>query len=167
MTVVLVEEATRFALVPGAAPNLGDSPALSALFGLAVATLFVAPAALHLTAALQTVLLMALAPDRGGISETVQVVAYTTAPCVFAGIPSPALRATCAVYGTVLFFVGMREVHDASPLRTVLAGAIPAALVFGYAFRGFAAMAELVVRRGDAVCLRLAELGSEVCVALG
>ena len=167
MVVVLVEEATRFALVPGAVPTLGDSPALATVFGLAVATLFVAPAALHLTAALQTVLLMALAPDRGGISETVQVVAYATAPCVFAGIPSPTLRTVCAVYGAVLFFVGLHEVHDLSAPRTFLAGVIPAALVFGYAFRGFAAMEELVIWRGDAVCLRVAELGSEVCVSLG
>jgi hypothetical protein len=167
MTVVLVEEATRFALVSGAAPNLGDSPALSALFGLAVATLFVAPAALHLTAALQTVLLMAVAPDRGGISETVQVIAYATAPCVFAGIPSPALRTVCAVYGAILFFVGLHEVHDTSALRALLAGVIPAALVFGYVFRGFAAMEELIIWRGNEVCLRIAELGAEVCTALG
>jgi hypothetical protein len=148
MTVVLVEEATRFALVPGAAPVLGDSPALSALLGLALAVLFVAPAVLHLTAALQTVFLMALAPERGGISETVQVIAYATAPCALAGLPIPALRATCAVYGAFLFFVGMREVHDTSALRALLTGAIPAALVFGYAFRGFGALGELSTRYG-------------------
>jgi hypothetical protein len=166
-TVVLVEEATRFALVPGAAPVFGGQPALSAAFGLALATLFVAPAVLHLTAALQTVLLMFVVPDRGGISETVQAIAYATAPCVFAGIPSPTLRAACAVYGAALFVVGLRTVHDTSTPRALLAGAIPAALVFGYAFRGFAAMEELVVRTASEVCLRVPELGAEVCVALG
>src|SRR6056297_2097526 len=60
VAVVLAEEATRFALVPGAAPTFGGRPALSAAFGLALAALFVAPAVLHLTAALQTVLLMAV-----------------------------------------------------------------------------------------------------------
>jgi hypothetical protein len=148
MTVVLLEEATRFALVSGAAPSLGGRPTLSALFGLALAALFVAPAVLHLTAALQTVLLMALVPDRAGTSETVQVIAYATAPCVFAGIPSPTLRAACALYGAVLFFVGLRTVHETSYLRALVAGAIPAALVFGYAFRGFAAGQTLLARYG-------------------
>lgn len=148
MTIVLVEETTRFALVSGAAPSFGGSPALSALFGLALATLFVAPAALHLTAALQTVLLMVVVRDRAGTSETVQVIAYATAPCVFAGVPSPTVRAICAIYGAGLFFVGLRTVHDTSLLRALVAGAIPAALVFGYAFRGFAAVAELATRYG-------------------
>ncbi|PSP55468.1 hypothetical protein BRC82_05925 [Halobacteriales archaeon QS_1_67_19] len=148
IAVVLVEEATRFALVAGAAPTVGGSPALSALLGLALATLFVAPAALHLTAALQTVLLIALVPERGGISETVQVIAYATAPCVFAGVPIPAARVACAAYGAALFFVGLREVHGTSTPRALAAGAIPAALVFGYAFRGFAAAETLLSRHG-------------------
>ncbi|NEU56223.1 YIP1 family protein [Halorussus sp. MSC15.2] len=167
VVVVLAEEATRFALVPGAAPTLGGRPALSALFGLALVALFVAPAVLHLTAALQTVLLMATVPDRAGTSETVQVIAYATAPCVFAGVPSPTLRAACATYGAALFVVGLREVHDTSAVRALVAGAVPAALVFGYAFRGFAALDELVVRHAGEVCLRLAELGAEVCAPLG
>jgi hypothetical protein len=148
MTVVLAEEATRFALVSGAAPSFGGRPALSALFGLARATLFVTPAVLPLTGALQTVLLMAFVRDRAGTSETVQVIAYATAPCVFAGVPSPTVRAACAIYGAGLFFVGLRTVHDTSLPRALVAGAIPAALVFGYAFRGFAAIAELLARYG-------------------
>ena len=148
MTVVLTEEATRFALVSGAAPSFGGRPALSALFGLALATLFVTPAVLHLTGALQTVLLMAFVRDRAGTSETVQVIAYATAPCIFAGVPSPTVRAVCAIYGAGLFFVGLVTVHDTSLPRALVAGAIPAALVFGYAFRGFAAIAELLARYG-------------------
>ncbi|USZ67849.1 YIP1 family protein [Halorussus salilacus] len=166
MAVVLVEEATRFALVPGAAPSFGGRPALSALFGLALATLFVAPAVLHLTAAVQTVLLILTVPDRGGISETVQVVAYATAPCVFAGIPSPTVRAVCAIYGAILFVIGLRVVHDTSSLRALVAGAIPATLVFGYAFRGVAAFEEVVILRGSEVCVRIAELGFQGCLPL-
>ncbi|MFC7079755.1 YIP1 family protein [Halorussus caseinilyticus] len=166
VAVVLAEEATRFALVPGAAPTFGGRPALSAAFGLALAALFVAPAVLHLTAALQTVLLMAVVPERAGTSETVQVVAYATAPCVFAGVPSPTLRAACALYGAALFLVGLRTVHDTSYFRALLAGAIPAALVFGYAFRGIAALEEVVAWNGETACLRVVELGAEVCVAL-
>jgi len=148
MTVVLAEEATRFALVSGAAPSFGGRPALSALFGLALATLFVTPAVLHLTGALQTVLLMAFVRDRAGTSETVQVIAYATAPCIFAGVPSPTVRAACAIYGAGLFVVGLVTVHDTSLPRALVAGTIPAALVFGYAFRGFAAIAELLARYG-------------------
>lgn len=167
ITVVLIEEAIRFALVPGAAPVFGGRPALSALFGLALAGLFIAPAVLHLTAALQTVLLMVVVPDRAGTSETVQTIAYATAPCVLAGVPSPTLRALVATYGAGLFLLGLRMVHDTDFLRVLVAGAIPAALVFGYAFRGFAAMQELVVWRASELCLRIPELGAEVCVALG
>lgn len=167
VTVVLIEEGARFASTPGAAPVFGGRPALSAIFGLALAGLFVAPAVLHLTAALQTLLLMALVPDRAGTSETVQTIAYATAPCVIAGVPSPTLRAVVTAYGAGLFFVGLRTVHDTTAPRALVAGAIPAALVFGYAFRGFAAMQELVVRRASEVCLRIPELGAEVCVALG
>src|SRR6056297_1915222 len=58
MAVVLVEEATRFALVPGVPPTVDGQPALSVAFWLALVTLFVAPAVLHLTAALQTLLLL-------------------------------------------------------------------------------------------------------------
>ncbi|UPV74641.1 YIP1 family protein [Halorussus limi] len=166
MTVVVIEEATRFALVPGAAPSLGGRPALAAVFGLALAALFVTPAVLHLTGALQTVLLMPVVPDRAGTSETVQVIAYATAPCVFAGIPSPTLRVACAAYGAVLFVVGLRTVHDTSTLRAAVAGAIPAALVFGYGFRGSAALAELVVWNANEVCFRVAELGAKVCVTV-
>jgi len=166
MTVVLLEEATRFALVPGAAPAIGGRPALAALFGLALVTVFVAPAALHLTGALQTVLLMATVRDRAGTSETVQVIAYATAPCVFAGIPSPTLRVACTVYGTVLFFVGLRTVHETTTLRALVAGAIPAAIVFGYAFRGFAALGEVVVWTASEVCLRVPEVGARVCLPL-
>jgi len=167
MTVVLLEEAVRFALVPGAAPVFGGRPALSAAFALAVAVLFVAPAVLHLTAALQTLLLMALVRDRAGTSETVQTIAYATAPCVFAGVPSPTLRAVCALYGAGLFVVGLRTVHETSYLRALVAGAIPAALVFGYGFRGFAALDEMVVWRAGEVCLRIPEFGAELCIALG
>jgi hypothetical protein len=153
--------------VPGAAPVFGGRPALSALFGLALAALFVAPAVLHLTAAVQTVLLLAVVPERAGISETVQTIAYATAPCVFAGLPSPTIRAVCTVYGAALLFVGLRTVHDTSWSRAIVAGVIPAAIAFGYAFRGFAALTEMVVWDGGVACFRIVELGAEVCVSLG
>ncbi|MFB6167287.1 MAG: YIP1 family protein [Haloferacaceae archaeon] len=107
----------------------------------------VAPAALHLVSALQTVLLMLSVPDRGGVSETVQVVAYATAPCALAGLPIPGVRAVCAGYGAVLLVVGLREVHGASLPRAALAATVPAALVFGAGFGGSVAVATLLGAR--------------------
>ena len=143
MGVVLIEEGLRFALVPGAAPVFDSFRAFSTPFALALAVLLVAPALLHLIAAVQTLLLMALVEDRAGVSETVQVIAYAAAPCVLAGVPIPAVRAACTLYGAVLLVVGMAIRHDVSLPRSLLVAALPAALVFGYAFRGFAAFEAL------------------------
>ena len=129
-----------FALVPSRIPTLAGGRALSALVGLAAVALLLAPAVLHLTAAMQTVLLVLLVRDRGGISETVQVVAYAAAPCVVAGIPSPELRVVCAGYGTALLVVGLSERHGVSVARAAVAGAVPATFLFGYVFGWLAAL---------------------------
>ncbi|AUV82157.1 hypothetical protein C2R22_11270 [Salinigranum rubrum] len=132
--------ATRFLLVPGSVPAIQGGPVLSATLALLAVCLLIAPATLHLTAAIQTLLLMALVTDRAGVSETVQTVAYATAPCALAGIPVPELRALCAAYGAFLLAVGLSEVHDTSLVRAAVAAAVPGALVFGYAFGGFGAV---------------------------
>jgi hypothetical protein len=148
--VVLVEEGSRFAVVdlakrgtlstgPFPYPLIGELGPLESLLALLAVVVFVAPAVLHLTAALQTLLLAPVAPDRGGVSETVQVVAYATAPCVFAGLPVPELRVAFALWGTVLFVIGTSVVHDLSVPTAALVASLPALVVFGYAFRGIAA----------------------------
>ena len=136
----------RFALVPDDVPALGGGGALSAVLALAAVGLFVAPAALHLLAALQTLLLVAFVPDRGGVSETVQVVAYAAAPCVLSGIPSPALRTVCALYGAALLAMGVSEVHGASVARAAAVTAPTSFLLFGVAFHGVAAATTLARR---------------------
>jgi hypothetical protein len=148
MTVVALEETIRFSLVgPGDAyPVLGGMALLSAALWLGVAVLFVAPLALHLTAAVQTVLLLPLVEDRAGISETVQVLGYATAPCLFAGIPVPEVRAAVAVYGALLYVLGVGEVHGTRLEPAAVLSAVPAAIVFGYGFRGFEAIATLLAR---------------------
>jgi len=146
--VVLVEEGTRLALVPGAYPVIGGQPVASRALGLALAVVLVMPATLHLTAALQTVLLMPFVPDRAGVSETVQVLGYATAPCVLAGPPAAPLRLLCAVYGFVLLAIGMHEIHDIGPLRTLPLVAVPGAIIFGYGFRGFLAAEQLLAWTG-------------------
>lgn len=144
MAVVLVEEATRLALVPGAVPQLVGGRLVGAVLVIGLATLLVAPLGLHLVAAVQTLLLHPMVPDRAGISETVQVLAYAAAPCALAGAPAPALRVACAAYGTWLLVLGLSTVHGTSRRRAGVAGAIPAAVVFGYGFRGFDALGALL-----------------------
>jgi hypothetical protein len=139
--VVLVEEAIRIALVPGAAPVFGGRPLLSALVWLLVAAVLVAPVGTHLVAALQTLLLAVAAPDRAGVSETVQVLCYASAPCLLAGVPEPWLRAFVVGYGAFVYLVGLAVVHDLGPVRATLLGILPAGLVFGLGFGGLDALA--------------------------
>ncbi len=146
--VVLIEELTRLALIPDVYPVVAGQPVASRALLLALAVVLVMPAVLHLTAALQTLILMATAPDRGGVSETVQVLAYSTAPCVLAGPASPALRAVCTAAGIGLLVVGMAEVHDLPSWKAVPVVAVPAAIVFGYGFRGFGAASALLAEVG-------------------
>ena len=146
MTVVLVEEASRLALSPGAIPAVAGGRLLSAVLVVAVAVLVVTPAALHLLAAVQTLPLLVLAHDRAGVSETVQVLAYASAPCVLAGVPLPGVRVAATAYGTVLLAIGLGTVHGLGRRRAALAAAVPAALLFGYGFRGFDALATLLGR---------------------
>ena len=139
MTVVLFAEGGRYVLVADAAPSIGGGPVVDAVFGLALTVFFVAPLGLHLFVALQTVLLWPFVAERAGVSETVQVMAYATAPCVLAGVPVPAVRVAVTAYGFGLLVVGMAVVHDAPYRRILPAVLVPGALGFGYAFRGFGA----------------------------
>ncbi len=145
MAVVGLEEASRLALAPAAVPALAGGRLASAALVVGLATLLVAPLGLHLVAAAQTLLLRPLVADRAGVSETVQVLAYAAAPCALAGPPVPALRVICTAYGGWLLVVGLATVHRTSRRRAAIAAAIPAAVVFGYGFRGFAAVVDLLV----------------------
>lgn len=143
MAVVAVEEATRLALVPEAVPSLVGGRLASAVLLVGLATLLVAPLGLHLVAAVQIVLLRPLVADRAGVSETVQVLAYAAAPAVVVGVPEPGIRLLAGLYGSWLLVVGLATVHGTSRWRAAAAGAVPAALVFGYGFRGVAALGAL------------------------
>jgi hypothetical protein len=149
--VVLVEEGVRFTVVelvqrgqlsmgPYSYPVIGDLEPLTALLVLVAIVVFVAPAVLHLTAALQTLLLALLAPDRGGISKTVQLIAYATAPCVVAGVPVPEVRIACGLWATGLYVYGTARIHNLSLPRALAATAIPSMIVFGYGFRAIPAI---------------------------
>lgn len=138
--VVFVEEATRHLLVAGSYPVLGGRPLVSGLFWLLAAVVLAAPAGVHLVAALQTLLLVLTVPDRAGVSETVQVLCYATAPCLLAGIPNPWLRSAAVLYGAGLYVVGIAVVHDVTAPKALVIGGLPAVLVFGYGFWGIGAL---------------------------
>lgn len=139
MGVVTVASGTHLATRPDYASGVGSSPTLSLLFVFALYVVLVAPVVLHLLAALQTVFLVLLVPDRGGVSETVQIIAYASAPCALAGLPVPALRLLVALWGAVLLTVGTTVVHNARPGRAIAVASLPALLLFGYGFGGVAA----------------------------
>lgn len=142
--VVAIEESARYALVPDAAPVFGGRPVATGVLAVLVTVVLIAPTGLHLLAAIQTILLWPITADRAGISETVQVLAYATAPCVVAGVPLAPLQLVAAGYGSVLLVVGLSTVHEVSYWKGMLAGAIPAALLYGVAFGGFDALRAVV-----------------------
>ena len=163
--VVFVEELSRMVLVAEAYPVLTNQPVASRALGLALAVVLVMPAALHLTTALQTVILIPFVADRAGVSETVQVFAYATAPCVLAGLPIPVLRVACAVYGSILLVVGIDELHDIGFPKVLPLVAAPVAIIFGYGFRGFLAVEQLLVDVGYGWVVR--ELGAALAAVPG
>lgn len=144
MVVVAVEEAGRMLLRPEVIPTLAGGRGVSGAIVIGLAALLITPVGLHLMAAVQTLLLRPLVPDRAGVSETVQVLAYAGAPCVVAGVPIPAVRVLCTAYGTWLLIVGLATVHDTDHWRAGVAALLPGAVVFGYGFRGFQAVLELL-----------------------
>jgi hypothetical protein len=165
VVVALLYVGTLIAVDPTTVPTVFGGRVGSAVVAVAATGLLLAPATLHLTAAIQTVVLILVSvrvratlaairggdgwlvtADRAGVSETVQVVAYAAGPCVLAGLPLTELRAASTLYAGYLLVVGLAEVHDLSPARAITAGTVPAALVFGYGFGGFDAIAALLTR---------------------
>ncbi|OTE99581.1 YIP1 family protein [Halorubrum sp. SD683] len=138
--------ATDSGAVPVVVPS---SRLLSDLLVFLVAVALAAPVGLHLTAAVATVSVVVASVevadgsfslrDRGGVSETVQVVAYASSPMALAGPAIPELRVLCGAYAAVLLFVGFRAVHGLGAVRTVAAAIPPAALGYGVGYRVVAA----------------------------
>ncbi|GAB3025688.1 YIP1 family protein [Natronobiforma cellulositropha] len=145
MAVVLVVETTRYLTEPGVYPALGVRFPLEMLFWLGLVVFLVAPLGLHAVAALQTLCLLLTVDDRAGISQTVQVLAYSSAPCVLAGVAVPELRLLCGIYASALLVYGLSIVHGTSLARAAVAGSIPALFLYGYGFRAVAAATEIAV----------------------
>ncbi|GAA0267084.1 YIP1 family protein [Halobacterium noricense] len=143
MAVVLVSQGTRLALAPGRALEFPAPSWLAATLTLALAVLLIAPAALHALSAVETLVLAAVIPDRGGVSETVQVLAYASAPCAFVGVGVPVVTFVCGLWAFALLVLGTRIVHDTSFARAAVTALAPGALAYGSGFGWFAATTAL------------------------
>ena len=128
----------------GPVPTVGGSPLTGAVVWIAITGLFIAPIALHLAAAVATVMLMMTAPKRAGISMTVQVWAYAATPVVLTAVDQPALTLIGLAAAASLTVIGTAEVHRLSIRRAVLAAALPIAIVYGVGLGGFTAVMRLV-----------------------
>lgn len=141
------------AVDPSVIPGIVESVPLSAVVLFLVVVALGAPVGLHLTAAVATVSVIVASVefdgglslrDRGGVSETVQVVAYASSPMALAGPPIPVVRVLCGAYATVLLLIGFRTVHGTTPIRTLVAGLPPAVLGYGIGYRVVASVRTLV-----------------------
>ena len=138
--VVFVAELTRIATVSGAYPVVAGQPLASAALWLLATVVLVMPAGIHLTAALQTVVLIGTVEERAGVSETVQVICYALAPLALLGVPSILLQAAVGLWSLGLMVLGMAVVHDISLPRAVGVAGVPVLLLVGY---GFGVVADL------------------------
>lgn len=136
----------RLLFAPGSLPGYErvvvatGSVYLSAVVLVGVACFLVAPLVLHLAAALATLSLLPVADDRAGVGETVQVVAYASAPAVLGAVPIAEVQLLAALWGSALLVVGVAVVHGISVARALLVAVVPAAFVFGVALGGFEAL---------------------------
>ena len=135
IAVAVVFAAGWLVVDPAVAPGISESWLLSTIVTLFVIGLLVTPVGLHLTAAIATISLVVAVRERAGVSETVQVVAYASAPFALAGPPIPALRVVCAAYATVLLVIGLRTVHRTSWFRATAATVLPALVGYWGGYR--------------------------------
>lgn len=139
ITVTVVVLVGRLVFAPETLPTFGTNRVVSGAIVVGIGGFLVAPLALHLAAALQTLALLPIVDDRAGISETVQLIAYATAPCVFVVVPVAAVQLLAAAYGFGLLVIGLSVVHRTSLIRASLASLVPGLFVFGFAFGGLSA----------------------------
>ncbi|AUX08000.1 hypothetical protein AArcSl_0346 [Halalkaliarchaeum desulfuricum] len=138
-----------FLAVPSLPPTVAGSPLVGGAVLGGFLVLLVTPVTLHLTAAIGTIVLVVLAPDRGGVSETVQLVGYASAPLALVSVPValvgvPVATAVWAgmAYAAGLLIVGIATRHRTGTVRAVLAAVPPVV---------FAGAVVTAVRVGNAV----------------
>ncbi|MDR5671941.1 putative membrane protein, Yip1 family [Halalkaliarchaeum sp. AArc-CO] len=127
-----------FLAVPGLSPTVGGSSLVGGAVVGGLLVVLVTPVTLHLTAAVGTIALVVVAPDRGGVSETVQLVGYASAPLALVPVPVALADVSIAsamwtgiAYAGILLFVGIAARHGTGPVRTVLAALPPVVFAGG------------------------------------
>lgn len=138
--------AVRVVVDPGSVPVLGNAPMVSVLIWAGLLAVVVAPLAVHVMAALATVVLIGIASDRAGVSETVQTVAFAMAPAPVLATGVAELQVLGTVYGSMLLVYGLASVHRISLERALLAAAVPAYVLFVIGFGADAGFVELMRR---------------------
>lgn len=125
-------------------PVIGEMPSVSFVLWFAVLALLVIPIGLHVLAFISTLVILATVRERATVSETVQTIAFAMSPAVFLSVPVVEVQAVAAVHGSVLVVYGLRIVHATSFWRALLAGVLPAYLLFGLGFGAQEAVIELL-----------------------
>lgn len=149
--VVFAAEAVRLGTVTDGYPVVADQPLASAALWVLALVVLVVPAGIHLTAALQTLILVGTVKQRAGVSETVQVICYSLAPLAFLGLPSVWVQAAVVVWSGSLLGFGTATVHDIRLPKAVAVSAVPAVVLLGYGFGGNADLLVVGERLVDAV----------------
>ncbi|MFW6448062.1 MAG: YIP1 family protein [Halobacteriota archaeon] len=138
--------AVRVVMDPDWYPVLGDSPRASVVIWALLLSVVVAPVAVHVLAAVVTVILLAVAPERAGVSESVQVVAFALAPAPLIATGVAEVQVAAALYGTGLLVYGLARVHRVSAERAMLAAVLPAYALFVLGFGADTGFVELMRR---------------------
>lgn len=117
---------------PGLSPVVSGSRIGGGLLIWTLLVLVVTPVTLHLTAAIGTLPLLVLAPERAGISETVQLIGYSSAPIALAWVPGLLVNTSFDVvvaglfgYSLALLVIGVASVHRTGIVRAFLAAFPP------------------------------------------
>ncbi|MDL0126147.1 YIP1 family protein [Halobacterium salinarum] len=150
MVVVGVVAVTELAATPSDALAFPTADWLAAVLTVALVVLLVTPAAVHALSAIQTLCLViaTISESRGGVSETVQLIAYAAAPCVVTGLGVPVLTLLAGVWAWCLLVVGTSVVHEISLPRAVIAAAVPGVLAFGAGFGAIPAGEQVIHAAG-------------------
>lgn len=110
----------------------GIDPYRFVVFGALI--LLLSPVFLHILTGLQYLMLWVFTPKDKGVDRALRAVAYGAAPAVFSWIP---ILGIIAVYGVYLQYVGIRVGHSMGRARAVTAVLLPATALYGWGFRGF------------------------------
>lgn len=125
-------------------PVIGGMSTVSLVLWFALLGVLVVPVGLHLLAFVTTLVLIATVPERAPVSDTVQALAFGMSPAVLLAVPIVEVQAFVALYGSLALLYALRVVHGTSIWRAMLAGVLPAYLLFYVGFGAADATVEVL-----------------------